>query len=115
MDNSLIIALGITVVGMTLLFLALGLFYGMLTLLTAVFGDRSPRPQAQAADEQAPDNLALESNMLLQAAAIAVALARAQGPTTMEALVASDETLSPWWSLHHQREVTRNPNVGRVP
>ena len=118
MDNSLAIALGITVIGMTLLFLALFLFYGLLSLMMKLFEDRPPKPEAQANDEQA----AMESAGLLQAAAIAVALARAEtgpgvapAPNLMDDRGSSGESTSPWWSLHHQREVTRNPNVRRVP
>ena len=42
MSEPLVMALGITIVGMTLLFLTLLLFYGLLSLLTIVF--KAPAP-----------------------------------------------------------------------
>ena len=117
MDNPLVVALGITVVGMTLLFLALVLFYGLLSLLTTVFEKRAPQPQAAAPAEEAKAESETHLPTAAPAAAIAVALARAQvqAPAPQGLTDTGGDSLSPWWSLHHQREITRNPNVGRAP
>ncbi|MGD2041261.1 MAG: OadG family protein, partial [Anaerolineae bacterium] len=66
MDNELFLALFITAAGMTLLFLSLGLFYGLLSLMTRLFEDQpagsgglfaKPKPPAEVAttEPEAPD------------------------------------------------------------
>ncbi len=106
MGAGLMVVLVITAVGMTLLFLALAFFYGLLSLLTAAIQDRSREPERNAATEPA------EEEARLQAAALAVALARAEAeltasPTTGEATASLP--VSPWWALHHQRRLTPHP------
>jgi len=118
-DNSLVVALGITVVGMTLLFLALIFFYGLLSLLTALF---RVRPPAEAEEGRDRDSARPgQERTLLRAAAVAVALARAEAEQTAAppAPHAHDEqamprSTSPWWLLHHQRELARNPGTRRT-
>ena len=118
MENTVIVALGIAVVGMSLLFLTLVLFYGLLTLLTKVLQDREPgqgvtfegKPAEPGADDA-----------VFQAAALAVALARAE----LEQDIASDnlagrddavegQQVSPWWVLHHQRQLTPDSEARRT-
>lgn len=109
MENPLVTALLITAIGVSLLFLSLVLFYGIISLLTAVTRDRSKVPPASAdiAEERggAPERRAL------QAAAIAIALARAeveQGPGALSGAPASafgDRNATRWWSLHHQHRL----------
>ena len=99
---------------MTLLFLALALFYGLLSLMTRVLQDQASAPaslvetEAETGAEQA----------MLQAAAIAVALARAEAEQRAGPLgtPAADKVaaVSPWWALHHQRQMTSAPNTRRV-
>jgi Na+-transporting methylmalonyl-CoA/oxaloacetate decarboxylase gamma subunit len=107
-DNPLIVALAITVAGMTLLFLALAFFYGLLSLISAALHDGAEMPGVTRAEKQAaPDETELpapaaERELMHRAAAIAVALARAEGdarPAPVPAGV-SGEPLSPWWSMH---------------
>ena len=108
MDNPLLVALAITVAGMTLLFLALAFFYGLLSLISRALHDGNETPGTAKAEEQAaPDEAQLpappaERELMHRAAAIAVALARAEGearPAPVPAGV-SGEPLSPWWSMH---------------
>jgi len=107
-DNPLIVALAITLAGMTLLFLALAFFYGLLSLIAAALHDGAGTPGVAKAEEQAaPDEAELpappaERELMHRAAAIAVALARAEGEARPAPLPAgpAGESLSPWWSMH---------------
>ena len=110
-------SLVVTAIGMSLLFLALLLFYGLLTLATR---QRQSRPPAEPLEvvEEGPSHAGQE--MMYQAAALAVVLARAEAEQTSSLLSAppgqSDLQLpSQWWSLHHQRRLARYPNRQRVP
>lgn len=113
MDNPIAAALIISALGMPLLFLALAFFYGLLSLMTSAIGERQAPPARPVKLETAP----AEDQVLLQAAALAVALARAEaestsipGPVGVEGEAVSQH-VSPWWTLHHQRQLTsgRNP------
>jgi len=118
-DEPLVIALGITVVGMTLLFLTLLFFYGLLSLMTVVF--KAPAPvggEATGGSEDSPAEgppgvgarpAIWGREAALRAAAIAVALARAEAEQADFSPGAPKEgaAASPWWSLHHQRRLTR--------
>jgi Na+-transporting methylmalonyl-CoA/oxaloacetate decarboxylase gamma subunit len=104
--------------GMTLLFLALALFYGLLSLMMRVLQDRAPR-QADAIEEKREE--AGTDEAMFQAAALAVALARAeieQGPApgSGSALdeAAGRRQISHWWALHHQRQLTLHSNARRA-
>jgi Na+-transporting methylmalonyl-CoA/oxaloacetate decarboxylase gamma subunit len=118
MDNTVVVALGITVVGMSLLFLTLVLFYGLLTLMTKVLQDQEPEPGG--AIEEKPTGPGTDEAMF-QAAALAVALARAeldQRPGSGSGPVGEETTehpqVSSWWTLHHQRQLAPNPNARRA-
>jgi Na+-transporting methylmalonyl-CoA/oxaloacetate decarboxylase gamma subunit len=106
-------ALIISALGMPLLFLALAFFYGLLSLMTSAIAERQAPPAAPEAAETAP----AEDQVLLQAAALAVALARAEAEQTssLGPVGVQDEAVSqhvsPWWTLHHQRQLTS----GRYP
>lgn len=123
MDNSLLTALIISVIGMTLLFLSLILFYGLLLLLAAIFRDKpSTLPQQAVGGEDAGDGGGGggPEDARIQAAIVAVALARAEAEAaTLPAVVvapegvAADQSVSAWWSLHHQRQITTNPDTRR--
>lgn len=123
LDESLQIALAITVIGMTLLFLSLILFYGLITLLTAIVKDKPATSTQQATAEDGGKEKAdtgAEGTAMLRAAAVVVVLARTEAeqrpspalvPVTDETSV--DRQVSPWWSLHHQRQVAPNPSAKR--
>ncbi len=108
MENLLVVSLLITVIGMTLLFIALAILYGMMYLMTAVLRDPAPAP-TEAAEE--PTGTEQEQPAVLRAAAIAVALARAQQETPGVPPVAETGggDGSRWWLLHHIRRLTAQP------
>lgn len=123
MDNSLGIALIIAAVGMSLLFLSLAFFYGLLSFLTAAVKDKPKSPAQQAAGREqgkAAEGRGEEKEPRLRAAAVAIALARAEAEAgySLAATPAMDEPpgdqpVSPWWSLHHQRQMSLEPSAWR--
>jgi hypothetical protein len=119
LDPDLVAALVISAVGITLLFLALALFYGVLLLLAAIFEGRA---SADVADPEPASPEPEKADAALQAIAIGVALARARAEQTASLdLVPGEEAfaaapgVSPWWTLHHQRQVSHRPEARRVP
>jgi Na+-transporting methylmalonyl-CoA/oxaloacetate decarboxylase gamma subunit len=115
LQNPLLVALGITLVGMTLLFLALLLFYGLLSLLMSAIRDQPRKAPARPATEQ--ESSPGDEEGLFQAAAIAVALARAEaeqspGPGPAASPAAGGQ-VSSWWTLHHGRRMTAGPGPWR--
>jgi len=120
LESSLFTALTITVIGMSLLFLSLVAFYGLLSLLAAATKDR--RSLAARTVETGMRGAGDEDRdeALLRVTAVAIALARAQaerriepepvsgalaGQTGGPAPTAADQQVSPWWALHHQRQM----------
>jgi len=126
MDNPL----AISGIGMLVLFLALALLYGLMYALT---GLTRKRPEVGAKEEgsaaalpstaegaaalpstmEGAAALMSESVLRRRAAAIAVALARAERELPRAtAGVAEEDTgrgrISPWRALHHQRQLARN-------
>jgi len=130
MDNPLAISLAVTGVGMLMLFLALAVLCGLMYLMTWMTNIRAPIeewPEAGAeeqgsrgAGEQGGRGAEAERVMRRKAAAIAVALARAereQGSSGSPCPIGTPgaaETTSPWRALHHQRQLTRNPPARRI-
>jgi hypothetical protein len=123
LDNSLGNALIIAAVGMSLLFLSLAFFYGLLSFLTATVRDKPTSPAQQGAGRdqgKAMEDKGEEEEPRLRAAAVAIALARAEAQLgySLAATPATDGTpgdqpLSPWWSLHHQRQMSLEPSAWR--
>jgi hypothetical protein len=121
LDNSLLTALIISVVGMTLLFLSLILFYGLLLLLASIFKDKpSSHPQQVVVGEDPGNGDGEPEDERVRAAIVAVSLARAEveAVTRTAVMVAPEGTAagqpaSAWWSLHHQRQITTNPDMRR--
>jgi len=126
MDNSLVVPLTVSGVGMLTLFIALAILYGLIYLMTAVTRDRHQvEPQAHAEADMRSPKEGLRSRR--RAAAIAVALARAecarvvpslsrQGVTTSlsrDGVTRGRELRGPWWTLHHQRRLTLRPRARR--
>jgi Na+-transporting methylmalonyl-CoA/oxaloacetate decarboxylase gamma subunit len=116
-ENPITAALVISVLGMPLLFLALAVFYGLLSLITSAIRDRQPAlPGPAGADTTAPEDKAL-----LQAAALAVAIARAEaeqtpspaGLGTWNGNETASQHVSPWWMLHHQRHIVPGRELRR--
>lgn len=120
-DSSITTALVIALIGMTLLFLSLFLFYGLLSLLTAVVKDRPVPDQQKGEGRSGERETGTRPEEVLRAAAIAVALARAEaevlpGPTMagVGGEAGAEPAVSPWWSLHHQRQLGPNPSPRRI-
>jgi Na+-transporting methylmalonyl-CoA/oxaloacetate decarboxylase gamma subunit len=130
MDNPLVISLVVTGIGMLMLFLALAILYGLMYLMTRMTSIRAvikEGPEAGAgeqgsrgAEEQRSKGAEEERVMRRRAAAIAVALARAErelghiGTPGAEETTASPWRVSPWRALHHQRQLTRKLPARRV-
>jgi hypothetical protein len=107
-------ALAITAIGMTLLFLTLAFFYGLLSAMARFIEDRRPGSSDDAV--VAPD--AGDAEAALRAAAIAVALARAGAEGRAVSRGAPRQAVpspgpSPWWAAHHQRRLDPNPPIRR--
>ena len=112
-------ALAITVVGMTILFLTLVFFYGLMVLITTVLKDPEAAPEQSAGDTP---KVSGGQEAMLRAAAIAVAMARAEAeqrsgmpPTLGEGMGADPSSTSPWWTFHHQRRLRPDSRARRVP
>ena len=102
MDNPVIVSLIVSGVGMVLLFIALGILYGLMYLMTAVIKDRPADVFSGAsADEETVEKI---DEAKQKVAVIAVALARAERETFAPS--APPEEASPWWTLHLQRQLT---------
>ena len=111
MENPLTTSLVITAIGMTLLFLSLVLFYGILSLLTAITRERAREAEQQESEEHTPQHRAL------QAAAIAIALARveaAQRPGRADGAPAGTHDITSWWSMHHQQRLAGEKRPRRL-
>jgi Na+-transporting methylmalonyl-CoA/oxaloacetate decarboxylase gamma subunit len=112
-------AAAITVVGMTLLFLTLVFFYGLMVFITKVLKDPPAALEHQAGEaRQEPKG----QEAMLRAAAIAVALARAESElgsgraqTPNEGARPDVSPTSAWWTLHHQRRLRSDPEARRMP
>ena len=102
MENPLIVSLIVSGVGMVLLFIALGILYGLMYLMTAVIKDRPADVFTGEAIDEGTADTADEAKRI--AAVIGVALARAERETFAPS--APPEEASPWWTLHLQRQLT---------
>ncbi len=104
MENPILAALSISLLGMPLLFLALAFFYGLLRVLTSGLQDRLAETGPPESEGEKPAG----DEALYRAAAVAVALARAEAEAaTAHIDLGSGEggPVSAWWSLHHQRQL----------
>ncbi len=114
MEDSLITALTITVIGMSLLFLSLIFFYGLLALLATAIRDSPPVAAHSTQGGEGRDD------GVLRAAAVAIALARTETEgkgvpfsVSVGDQAAADQQVSPWWALHHQRQLAHHPSARR--
>jgi Na+-transporting methylmalonyl-CoA/oxaloacetate decarboxylase gamma subunit len=118
LEDSLVTALIITAIGMTLLFLSLALFYGLLSLMTALLRERSAEADgARAREGEQAAGPGAGKGARLRAAALAVALARAeaeQGTGLVPGDEVRGEAVSSWWALHHQRRLAFAPKARRT-
>lgn len=101
MESPLVTALVVSGIGLVVLFLALAALYGLMLLMTWALRDRPASPDARAREA-----VPLVSDARLQAAAVAIALARAEDEAGAAGVPSGEEPGSRWWSLHHQRQLT---------
>ena len=109
MENPLVVVLIISAIGMTLLFLSLVLFYGIISLLTAATRERPSAPERKTTGAEAKGEV--PTDRALRAAAVAIALARAEAvgqagkAGSYVSPASGDRDVTPWWSLHHQHRL----------
>ena len=93
------------------LFLGLSLLYGLMVLMTAVGKDR---PSGAVVPVSAEGEELDQQEPALQAAVIAVALARAEQEKRTIGVGEPQETMSAWRAFHHHRQLTSNQRVRRA-
>jgi Na+-transporting methylmalonyl-CoA/oxaloacetate decarboxylase gamma subunit len=110
MDSPLVVSLVISVIGMTLLFLTLLLFYFLIVLLGSVSGEQPPVGEPRVPPESGSATFEEER---LQAAVLGVSLARAEtqsgpapGRSAPRGGPSGPQRSSPWWDLHHARRLS---------
>jgi len=105
--GSLVTSLIVSGLAMLMLFTAMGLLYGLMLGLTVLIRGHSPSlPKDKDAPLRSPKNS--EAEQRRTAAAIAVALARAEQDVTTVDAPEIDTAISGWWTLHHQRQLTHS-------
>jgi len=126
MEDPVITSLVIAGIGVPMLFLALAMLCGLMYALTALTrerrgeGKREGKEGYKEGEEQGYKREAGEQDLARQRAAIVgVALARAEAeggrPSRPEAKEApSPGRVSPWWTLHHQRQLGRQPHTRKA-
>lgn len=97
MTDNITLSLQITAVGMGLVFGAIIVLWGLMTLLTAVIKDKEPAPEAEPAPAPAP---VMDSGLKARAAAVAVTIAIAeQQASTAHPLPPPPTSLISAWQL----------------
>jgi hypothetical protein len=119
MDNPLVVSLIVTGIGMAVLFLALAILYGLMVLMTGVIRDRGTGNREQGTGSSGQGAGIGEQGMTgeaagmerarWRAAAIGVALARAEQELGTPGLPGPPGTPSAWRALHQQRQLTLSP------
>ena len=116
MENLVVNSLVVSGLGMLLLFFVLALLYALMYLMTAVLKDPASTPGHPAQEEQrAPGG----EEAKYRAAVIAIALARAGQElrsvgTPLTGEIVGTESISPWWTFHHDRQLRRKPLTRRT-
>ena len=112
MENSLVVSLAVTGIGMLALFLALALLYGLMYGMTALIQERPKAGDGERESMEGEEKEAAEEDGAMQrrAAAIAVALARAECELCATGLPGAEDSAGPrapsaWWALHHSRQL----------
>ena len=107
MDDTVVVALLISAVGLSLLFVALLLLYGLMVALTAVARDRVPSPGPTTPAPAGPAPAGDDQVRRAQAAVVAVALARAEREQRAAVPPEPVGGWSPWRQFHAQRLLGR--------
>jgi Na+-transporting methylmalonyl-CoA/oxaloacetate decarboxylase gamma subunit len=111
MDNPLVTTLTVTLVGMAVVFAAMGLLLGSMALLTRLSPETPTTSSRNGNHVEAPGDLP-RRQALHRAAAVAVALARARQVRELEEPDIK-APLTPWGEYHHQRQL-RPFSRGRI-
>jgi Na+-transporting methylmalonyl-CoA/oxaloacetate decarboxylase gamma subunit len=121
MENSLVVSLAVTGIGMLVLFLALALLYGLMYSMTALIQERPKAGDRERGSMGGGEKEAAEEDGAMQrrAAAIAVALARAECELCASGLPGAEESTGPrapsaWWAMHHGRQLGPHLPTRRV-
>ena len=121
MDHPLTTSLVVSGIGMLLLFLALAFLCGLMYLMTAYIKDRPEAEEQEAKSDPSPRSAAKGEEQgarpkAQRAAAIAVALARAELDLNSIGAPGADEAgdLSAWRALHQQRQLSLNQPTRRI-
>ena len=127
MDHPLTTSLVVSGIGMLLLFAALAFLCGLMYLMTAFIKDRPEAEEQETEGEKqevssdsSPRSAAKgekrETGKAQRAAAIAVALARAELELGSISAPGADEAgdLSAWRALHQQRQLSLNQPTRRI-
>lgn len=126
MDSPVVTALVITGIGVPMLFLALAMLCGLMYALTALTRERRGEREGEGKEgykeggEEGYDGEAGEQDLARQRAAIVgIALARAEAEGGRPSRPEVKETpspgrVSPWWTLHHQRQLGRQPHTRKA-
>ena len=110
MENSLTVSLLVTLIGMAVVFLAMALIYASMQLLTAIAKEKTTAKNGGEPESSPPSQLESDRTQgdtgRLQAAAIAVALARAtQEESQTTEIGTAHGALTPWGEFHRQRQL----------
>ena len=103
MENPLLTALIVTLVGMAVVFAAMGLILGSMALLTRLAGDK-PGPMTPNHDRREPPPESDAPPAAYRAAAVAVALARAR-QSREEGDLDAEPLHTPWGDFHRRRQL----------
>ncbi len=113
MENPIVTTLVLTLVGMAVVFVTMSLFYGSMRLLTSITGKR---PTEQAGPTMEPDiGRSPDTSKRLRAAAVAVALARAEMDEAQHGAgqPSTPGRETPWGDYYRQRQL-RPGDRGRI-
>jgi Na+-transporting methylmalonyl-CoA/oxaloacetate decarboxylase gamma subunit len=115
MNQTLISALWITLIGMGLVFIAILLLWGLMALLVRATARSAETEEARGDAEDEAEDTPLINNgtdRKRQAAALAVAVALAGQSTPAASLVSpAHEGLSAWQSTHRANQISRNAGM----
>jgi sodium pump decarboxylase gamma subunit len=108
MENPLVTTLFVTVLGMAVVFAAMGLILGSMVLLTRLVKNRSGPPSKDESKAESPPESSRSPvpgrQAHLRVAAIAVALARARRSRELEEIEA-EPFVTPWGDYYRRRQL----------
>ena len=115
MDNPIINTLVLTVVGMAVVFVAMSFFYVSMRVLTAATQEKEASQKGPQNDEETPAATSpSDPRRELQAAAIVVALARADSATPLPADLYADDLQTTSWGAYYRQRQLRPGGRGRI-